>query len=361
MLATPPGRTSGTARALGATDGGSEAGAGLVGTFALTAPLLMAHCHRDGQGSGALTDHTNASDQDSSEAPPEGRSRNQLPITDPDAYRETMGRFTREATAMISGILSDADFKSDFPHIFGHPDEFGAEVNLQNHCGLFLKKALLHGAGAIAADQSGNLHSLAVQLRVVLECAGPVLSWAHLAGSKNSRHFKRILNITEYDITSTLKGLLGSGFDVDDLQPSILGARQQIGVQRQGRPKRVTIADKVEALAGGVNWYNFLSEHFCKVDPDALDRPSVLGGVVRPPREIEAAAFGFFLAYLADLLIQMAAGYGLIATTPSEDSRPFDDAIALLERKREAEYSFVAGQTARSEPHGEPPMPREAR
>ena len=292
-----------------------------------------------------------ARDQQSSGVRPEETSGNQLPVTDPDAYRETMARFTREAAEMISRILSEADFESDFPHIFGHPDEIGAQVNIQNHCGLFLKKALLHSAGALAADQSSNPHSLAVQLRVVLECAGPVLSWADLAVNKNSRDFKRILNITEYDVTKTLKGLSGVTFDDDGRQRSILRARQQIGVQRQGRPKRVTIADKLEVLAGGANWYNFLSERFCKVDPDALNESSVLGGVIQPPRDVEAFAFGFSLAYLADLLAQMVAGYGLIVITVNEDSRPFDDAIELLERKREAERSFAAGQTTGREPH----------
>ena len=95
----------------------------------------------------------------------------QLPVSDPVAYREAMTEFAREATEMIAGILSEADFKSDFPNIFGDPDEVGPAIAWRNTLGVMLRKAHMHAAACLVAEQSDNLHSLAVQIRVVLECA----------------------------------------------------------------------------------------------------------------------------------------------------------------------------------------------
>ena len=120
-----------------------------------------------------------ARDRDSSELRLDESLGNQLPVVNPDAYRKTMARFTLDAVQMISSILAEADFKSSFPQVFGHPDDVGAEVTIRNHCGPLLQKALLHTKAALAANQVNNLHSVAVQSRVVLECGAHVLSMAH--------------------------------------------------------------------------------------------------------------------------------------------------------------------------------------
>ena len=42
-------------------------------------------------------------------------------------------------------------------------------------CALLLRKARLHAAAVIRANETNNVHSLAVQMRPVLECAGQVV------------------------------------------------------------------------------------------------------------------------------------------------------------------------------------------
>ncbi len=286
-----------------------------------------------------------ARDRDSSELRLDESLGNQLPVVNPDAYRKTMARFTLDAVQMISSILAEADFKSSFPQVFGHPDDVGAEVTIRNHCGPLLQKALLHTKAALAANQVNNLHSVAVQSRVVLECGAHVLSMAHGAAKGTSQELNRLINTTEYEMVNTLRSLSRGTFDADDLQAKILRGRQKIGVHGKGRPRRVTIRDKLNYLPDGAEWYDFLSENFCKCDPKTLAHTSLLGGVIQPPKDAESFAFGFFLDYLAGLLLQMLVGYSFLVIGADGDSQLFDDALALLERKRKAARSFrSAGQ-----------------
>ena len=83
-----------------------------------------------------------------------------------------------EANQMIQQLLSEADFEEAFPHIFGHPKDH-AEVHVRNECGLLLRKAQFHMIAVLRANKSSNLHSMAIHMRVVLECAAQVVSTAY--------------------------------------------------------------------------------------------------------------------------------------------------------------------------------------
>lgn len=185
------------------------------------------------------------------------RCGGQLPVSNPAAYRDAMERFTREAAEMIAGVLSEADFNGDFPHLFGHPDELGEAVGIRNDCGLWLRKAQLHTHAVLAANQSNNLHSMAVQSRVLLECAAPVISLANAAVTRSPREVKRIVNAFEYEAVRGMRAMARGGLDSDTLQTMVVDARKSVGDLRASTPRRVTIADGLEPITGGPGGMTF--------------------------------------------------------------------------------------------------------
>ena len=52
-------------------------------------------------------------------------------------------------------------------------------VSVRILCRLLLRKARIHASAVLRANESNNLHSLAVQMRPVLECAGQVVFFFH--------------------------------------------------------------------------------------------------------------------------------------------------------------------------------------
>lgn len=270
----------------------------------------------------------------------DGRNGGQYPVSNPTAYRQSMEGFTREAAEMIAGVLSEADFKSDFPHLFGHPDDLGEAVGIRNQCGLWLRKAQLHTHAVLLANQSNNLHSMAVQSRVLLECAAPVLSMANAAAKGSAREVKRIMNAVEYETITAMRAVARDSLDPDTLQALVVDARKSVGDLGTRPPKRVTIADRLESITTGYEWYDFLSERFYHSDADTLMGWSRAGGVRQPEGNADEFSFGFFLDYLAGLLFLMIDGYGLLLIAANRD-QVFDDALARLQRKRMAAREFM--------------------
>ena len=260
----------------------------------------------------------------------------QLPVTDPFEYREVTERYTVRAVEMISEELSNADFKSDFPHIFGDPSKIGPKVQFRNDCGLLLHKALLHAKAAVAANHQDNLHSVAVQLRVVLECAARLQAIANVMGPRKSSAVNQLHNAIEYDFANTTRILARNESANEGISRVILGVRREFGNQSKKPPTRVVIRDLLSNLKDGPELYDFITDHFCKCRGDSLVRPSTLGGVIRPPREFESFAFGNFFEFLAGTLLFMFLSYGLLLSSVDGDSRVFDDAADLLDKKRSA-------------------------
>ncbi|MDE2700539.1 hypothetical protein F4X73_08180 [Candidatus Poribacteria bacterium] len=263
------------------------------------------------------------------------------PGSDPVEYRKSMEKFTCEAAEIIANILSEADFKSSFPHVFGDPDELGATVRIQNKCGLFLLKAQLHTSAILMANQRNNLHSMAIQSRVVMECAATIISWANLAVHKSEKDFKRMMDVFHYETVAAIRVMAKGNIDLAPLHSKIVEARKSVGDERTHRPKRVTISDRLEAIVTGHEWYDFLSERFFHSDSDTLMDSYVLGGVRHLYGHTDDAAFGFFLDYISGLLFLMIGGYGLLLSNDKGRDRVFNEAFGQLDEKRMAAQEFM--------------------
>ena len=253
-------------------------------------------------------------------------------------YRNTMVRYLGEAQEMIGQLLSGADFEGAFPHIFGN-SENDPRIALRSENGLLLRKAQLHIEAVLRANKNNNLHSMAVQMRVVLECAAQVRSKANSVCEGSSEAFARTLNVTESDYQYTMLAASGGQVDLKTIQEGIVNARRGIGQHGVERPKRVTVTDRIESLSGGSGWYDYLSEFFCHPEAGVLAGSVFSGGVVSAGASELDLTFAVFLEYLTNEVMVMLAGSGFLLIAVNGDTQPFDDALALKERWLEDAHS----------------------
>ena len=218
-------------------------------------------------------------------------------------------------------------------------------------CTLLLRKARLHSHAAQRANAASNLHSLAVQMRPVLECAGQVVftfdhliiaprrtpnpqrAEAELAGRINADYYDTIIRAT--------KGRVGH----EELLANIAGA-EEAAAKSMGadtppgrRAQRLQQTDKVTTLEGGEAWYAHLSKRFCHGEGD-LSGQTWHGGVASMNTWRDQLAFAGFLDYLVHQVNTMNAYAALCPTTGGDDRQAWIE--ATLERLREGRETTAA-------------------
>lgn len=221
-------------------------------------------------------------------------------------------------------------------------------------CVLLLRKARIHSHAAQRADAAGNLHSLAVQMRPVLECAGqlvftfhhliiapgrtpdPQRAEAELAGRINADYYDTIIRAT--------KGRMGH----EELLATISGAEEaaakSVGadVPPRRRAQRLQQTDKAATLEGGEAWYAHLSKRFCHGETD-LSGPTWRGGVRSMNTGQDQLAFAGFLDFLVHQVNTMNAYAALCPAADGDDRQPWIEAtLALLSEGRETSASLRA-------------------
>ena len=124
-------------------------------------------------------------------------------------------------------------------------------------CTLLLRKAKLHAIAILRANKTGNVHSLAVQMRPVLECAGQVVLIFHnlmIEPGRGANRVRRYVNSDYYRRISALtKGEVGHEQLLRDI--SAASGMMEEEVRKRGEFKQV---DKVKSLEGGERWYVFV-------------------------------------------------------------------------------------------------------
>ena len=221
-------------------------------------------------------------------------------------------------------------------------------------CALLLRKARVHAVAVLRANEASNIHSLAVQMRPVLECAGQVvfifdsLIVAPKLGTNPKRAQSAIsdyLNAEHYRIVSSAtKGepghdeLLRTIWKAEDEAAASVGAKPRPDAEkRKGRRLRQT--DKVAKLSGGIPWYNHLSEHFCHGRGD-LRGASWRGGVVSMATVQDELAFAGFMDCLAEQVAVMNA-YAASCPMPGDDGRAWIEATVAQLREMRKESKAV--------------------
>ena len=128
------------------------------------------------------------------------------------------------------------------------------------HCALLLHKAQLHMVAVLAANESNNLHSLAVQMRPVLECAGQVVLVVHnVFVDQNATGIA--LDYMDADYYRTLIESTKGQVAHEQLLAHISEIRKKFN-EEAVKVRSFKQADKVAQLDGGKAWYNYLSEYF---------------------------------------------------------------------------------------------------
>lgn len=280
-------------------------------------------------------------DQDSS---PESDPRTDLPGGSVEAYHDLMLNFIRGALKLIADTFSRPEFdkmRPDYRRKLPRPQDLNYEDFVRQELVLMMYKARLHTVAVLAADRHQNIHSMAVQFRVVLECAANVVSFANMAAHGTPSEYKRQVNMCEYEAWSATTKLVGSTDFRAEMREALIETRMEVGYSSQKDPKRTTISDKMSQLVLGREWYAHLSERFCEGDESTLSQAPLYGGVVFKNSESLQFVRALFLDHLAHYLILMAAGAGLLLSRISDETQLLEIGLEFLARKSQAAVPMV--------------------
>ena len=211
---------------------------------------------------------------------------------------------------------------------------------LRAQCALLLRKARVHSDAALRANAANNLHSLAVQMRPVLECAGQIVFVLdnhcvapHLTG--NPGHAVKTLNnrvsADYYDtMIRATKGKVSHEELLATISESERAAAESVGKRAPERVRGRSLkqADKAATLKGGEAWYAHLSKSFCHGEGD-LRGPTWSGGVKSMNTWRDEFAFAGFMDFLVEQLNTMNA-YAALCPAAGGDGQEW--IAATLER-----------------------------
>jgi len=204
---------------------------------------------------------------------------------------------------------------------------------------LLLRKARLHTVAVLGANETNNLHSLAVQTRPVLECAGQIVSIFHnlmiVPPEQAPTLVGDYLNADYYGtMIAATKGQIGHKELLKQMSDATERAAALAGAPKPKRRKRGSLrqSDKVAMLIGGTKWYNHLSEYFCHGRADWTGY-SLRGGVVTMDTAEDVLTFASLMDYLTEQVAVMNTHVTLCPIAGNEQRA--EETLAQLREVRE--------------------------
>ena len=218
-------------------------------------------------------------------------------------------------------------------------------------CAGLLRKAKIHMIAVLRANKTNNVHSLAVQMRPALECAGQVVLVFHNLLIEPERGVRVVLNYMTADYYRTMIGLTKGKVSHEQLLAHI-SELNELSQEEVGKGRSLRQSDKVAQLQGGKDWYNLLSEHFCHGKTDWRGS-SWQGGV----RSMDTVQDEYTFAGLMDYLVNQVVVMNVYATLSSVGGEMahlrVEAATAQLREVRAVTAAFRdAARLAFSEPSG---------
>ncbi len=254
---------------------------------------------------------------------------------------KTAGEIERKLNVVVGDDASEREVVKDMP--------FGP---IRLYCALLLHKARLHIFAVLDANEKNNIHSLAVQMRPVLECAGQVVHIIHKP-FVDPDHIGDANEYVDRDFLGTMVRATDGQIGRQELLDRISDIRKEFDEEPLGKTRSIRQEDKVAPLHGGKEWYKLLSERFCHGNK-ADWRDQLWRGGVNPTTTFECDyTFGGFMDYLVRqvAVMNLYARLPLISGKMSEDSVESaldhiqqiqdeaktlrDDAIAAVEKMKE--------------------------
>ncbi len=223
--------------------------------------------------------------------------------------------------------------------------EADSTAPFRNQCAVLVRKARLHADAVLRANAANNPHSLAVQMRPVLECAGQVVficdnllvspglttkpesAARALAGRVNAGYYGTIIRATRGKVGH--EELLARISEVEE------AAAQSVRMRKPQKRQRGSLkqAAKVAVLEGGAGWYAHLSEHFCHGD-GTLRGHTWRGGVGSTNTWQAALAFAGFMDYLVEQVGSMNAYAALFPVTGDDGKGRVEATLGRLREGR---------------------------
>ena len=199
----------------------------------------------------------------------------------------------------------------------------------------------IHMVAVLRANETNNMHSLAVQMRPVLECAGQVALIFHNLTNNSELGASVVLRYMSADYYGTFIRLTKGGVSHEQLLAQIQEA-SEMSKEEISKGRSLKQADKVAPLEGGKDWYGYLSNHFCHGKADWKGR-SWQGGVRSINTVDDEFTFAGLMDYLVNQVAVMNAHAALCPVAGEVAEGRVDSALAQLHEVRLATKAFRDG------------------
>lgn len=238
--------------------------------------------------------------------------------------RTEMATLLTQAVATTRKLERRLEWAGGWPEANGGID-FGADPHATGRIigGLLLRKARIHTLAVLRANEASNLHSLAVQMRPVLECAGQVVFFFYttiiapdllMPLEKATVEFGSRLNADFYQtFRRTTRGQISPEKLREMATEAQAAAALSFGAAPPKKQKSWSLrqADKMTTLPKGQEWYNYLSEHFSHATTGDWRGLPWRGAVISMDGVQDHFAFLGFLNYLVHQVALMNAAAAL--------------------------------------------------
>ncbi len=218
-------------------------------------------------------------------------------------------------------------------------EEFARKFSLYEDS-LLITKAHIHLLTAQYANKKDNIHSLAIHLRVVLECAGQIARKVHNIASKNPNESS--IRLSEYQIV--MSRMTWHIPNLEDKKVHLSSIRDTVADLHADFASFMNVnvpitkwrySETVNHLEFGNNWYNHISKYFCHSDIKDLKSTSYTGGVLTNNLPFDIYMFAFLLDYLVHQSLVMIMNSAVLE---SDDCLLNKSAKLLTKKKTKSSY-----------------------
>ncbi len=250
-----------------------------------------------------------------------------------------MAGLLQESVAAISDLLSTVDFEDLFRPIDQAKFDDDPILPMRRMSYLLIAKARLHVFAALCANRSSNIHSLAVQMRPALECAGQVVSLFQNLLGKLPGAESRISRYIDADYYQTFTRLSKGQIDHDELLNQI-NLANPMRKEPLRKLRRFRELEKVRDLEFGDNWYRHLSNCFYDSNLSALKGLAYYGGVRSCNTVQDEYAFAVLMDYLTHQVMEMLLYAAMCPDDGFKGDNRFDTVAKLLRKQTAISEGF---------------------
>ena len=254
-------------------------------------------------------------------------------------YRESMAGCLQASLVGINDVLSPIDLDGVFGPISQSEFDDDPVIVFRQMSYLLMTKARLHVFAAVRANRESNIHSLAVQVRPALECAGQVVSVFRDLLGKFPGAEGRIIGYANADYYQTVIRL--SRGQVDHIEIlSKINAAVPSRTEPVRKVRSLRESEKVKDLAFGENWYGHLSDCFFHSDMAALKNDSYFGGVRSNNTMHDEFGFALLLDYFAHQMMVMVLYAAACPNDSVEEDERFENDRGTVEEEKDGFREF---------------------